>query len=170
MKQQTRLEMFETNSSSVHTLQISTKGIQKCKLKISDDGYIHVKLNLYFGNDLHDYTGQSDKLKYICTWMYVYYGCDLERLEDGYEWRKFINAFCEYVNDLNNKATTNWRKKCLGIKVKPVLGDDACSYLDHENQPYSAFDDESCVIDLCRSEDLVNFIFNPNIWLRTRCS
>lgn len=169
MKYQIRDGVFETNSSSLHTLQISFKGIQKCKLKIDDDGYIHVNLNTYFGKEFNDYTGQADKLKYVCTWMYIYYGCNLEQLEEGYEWRNFIDAFCEYVNDVNNKATINWGKECFGIKVNPVLGEEQWNYLDHQNQPYGNYDDENCIIALYRSEDLVNFVFNPMMWLRTDC-
>ena len=36
-----RGEIFETNSSSVHSLTFGTYGMEKCKLKVHKDGYIH---------------------------------------------------------------------------------------------------------------------------------
>ena len=49
MKTQIRNKVWETNSSSVHAFCFSTKGLEKCRLKIHEDGYVHVRLNKYFG-------------------------------------------------------------------------------------------------------------------------
>ena len=67
MKQTIRIGIFETNSSSVHTLQISKDGLSPSELKISDaDGKIRVPLQ-YFGTEEKEYISQLDKLSYICT-------------------------------------------------------------------------------------------------------
>lgn len=75
MKKQIRFGMFETNSSSVHSLQISNKHMYKSKLKIEDDGYVHVSLTEYYGKDEKNYKGQREKLTYVVTWIYIYFGC-----------------------------------------------------------------------------------------------
>ena len=163
MKRQIRIGMFETNSSSVHTLQISSKHIYKSKLKIADDGYIHVQLTEYYGKDKKDYKGQREKLTYIVTWMYIYYGCNIEYLFKGSLWKDFNNAFADYVGN-----------GCKGIWIDKTMTMFDCSemasdYLDHQSIPWGAYDDDNCVVNLYDTEQLINFIFNPFLWLHTDC-
>ena len=160
--------MWETNSSSIHSLQISPTLMMVSQLTISDDGYIHVPLDIYFGKDRKNYDTQLDKLKYICTWFYIYYGCVEENLSSeygGWEWREFQEAFCNYINEFNFDNPII----CKGIIVEPVLGDGAWDYLDHQSQPYGSYDDSECVVKLYDTDMCVNFIFNPYIWLHTDC-
>ena len=163
MKRQIRLETFETNSSSLHTLQISTRHRHKSKLRIQDDGYVHVQLNEYYGKEEKDYKGQREKLTYVVTWMYIYYGCNLEELFSGYMWKEFSEAFCKHVG--NN---------CLGIWIdKTMTGggyyESSYDYLDHQSNPYGSYDDGHCVVHLYNTEELLTFIFNPYLWLHTDC-
>ena len=115
MKRQIRLETFETNSSSLHTLQISQKHMHKSKLKIADDGYIHVSLTEYYGKDEKDYKGQREKLTYVVTWMFIYYGCNIEELYNGYLWKDFNKTFTDYVGN-----------DCKGIWIDLIL---ICGYI-----------------------------------------
>ena len=165
MKKQIRFILFETNSSSVHTLQISNNNMTVSELNIEDDGYVHVVLDQYYGKDPIDYDTQLDKLKYICTWLYIFYGCDLEKMYDSSGWNDFIYEFTRYINETNYQN----QKKCLGIKVILTDKKEAWEFLDHQSQPYGVWDDSNCVVDLWNSEQLVNFIFNPYIWLHTDC-
>ena len=161
MKKQIRLETFETNSSSIHTLQISTKHMHKSKLKIEDDGYVHISLTEYYGKDERDYKGQCEKLTYIVTWMYIYYGCNLEDLFKGSLWEEFNTSFVNYVGD-----------GCKGILIDKTMfdGDEmAGDYLDHQSIPYGKYDTENCIVNLYDTEQLINFIFNPYLWLHTDC-
>lgn len=161
MKRQIRIGMFETNSSSVHSLVISKKHIYKSKLKIEKDGYVHVCLTEYYGKDSKDYKGQREKLTYIVTWIYIYYGCNIEYLFEGYFWKDFNNAFVDYVGN-----------GCKGIWIDKTMfdGDEMASdYLDHQSVPWGAYDDDKCVVNLYDTEQLINFIFNPFLWLHTDC-
>lgn len=161
MKKQIRLETFETNSSSIHTLQISQKHMHKSKLKIADDGYVHVNLTEYYGKDEKDYKGQREKLTYVVTWMYIYYGCNLEDLFKGALWEEFNTFFADYVGN-----------GCKGIWIDKTMldgGEMAGDYLDHQSIPYGIYDSENCIVDLYDTEQLINFIFNPYLWLHTDC-
>lgn len=161
MKKQIRLETFETNSSSIHTLQISQKHMHKSKLKIADDGYVHVSITEYYGKDEKDYKGQREKLTYIVTWMYIYYGCNLEDLFKGSLWEEFNTSFVDYVEN-----------DCKGIWIDKTMcdgGETAGDYLDHQSIPYGIYDIENCIVNLYDTEQLINFIFNPYLWLHTDC-
>ena len=161
MKKQIRIGTFETNSSSVHSLQISQKHMHKSKLKIADDGYVHVQLTEYYGKDEKDYKGQREKLTYIVTWMYIYYGCNLEDLFKGSLWEEFNKTFTDYVGN-----------DCKGILIDKTMFDDsemAGDYLDHQSIPYGKYDTENCIVNLYDAEQLINFIFNPYLWLHTDC-
>ena len=161
MKKQIRIGTFETNSSSVHSLQISQKHMNKSKLKIADDGYVHVNLTEYYGKDAKDYKGQREKLTYVVTWMYIYFGCNIEELYDKYLWKDFNNAFADYVGN-----------GCKGIWIdKTMFGGNemAGDYLDHQSTPYGIYDSENCIVNLYDTDQLINFIFNPYLWLHTDC-
>ena len=108
MKKQIRFNTFETNSSSMHTLQISKDLMDENELIIKKDGYVHIDLDQYYGRDLEEYKTQEEKLKYICTWMYIYYGMDIEQMHDGYEWKEFETEFCDYVNTHLNPKQRNY--------------------------------------------------------------
>ena len=168
MKKQIRYNTFETNSSSIHTLQISSDLMRKSILNIKSDGYIHVHLNQYYGKEAEDFVSQEDKLKYVCTWMYIYNGCrNLNDIDNDWimsYWQNFVHAFCNYVN----KSNIN-NNKCIGIKVYPDNGDEVYDYLDHQSVPYGLYDDDNCVVDLYNTEQLINFIFNPYMSLHTDC-
>lgn len=164
MKKQIRIGTFETNSSSVHSLQISQKHMYKSKLKIADDGYVHVQLTEYYGKDEKDYKGQREKLTYVVTWMYIYYGCNIEELYNGYMWKDFNKSFANYVGN-----------SCKGILIDKTMSslsgryENAGDYLDHQSNPWGMYNADNCVVSLYDIEQLINFIFNPYLWLHTDC-
>ena len=151
MKKQIRINTFETNSSSVHTLQISKDLMGMNELVIKKDGYVHINLDQYYGRDLTEYKTQEEKLKYICTWMYIYYGNDIKQMYDGYGWKEFETEFCNYINNHLNPKKQNYY--CKGIKIDKII--------------YGIHDTDGFILDLFDTDMLVNFIFNPYLWLRT---
>lgn len=166
MKWQIRKGVWETNSSSQHTLQISADLMKDCELTVKKDGYVHVNLNEYYGREFREYTTQEEKLKYICTWMFIYYGCDIEKLKVGYEWEKFVYKFCDYVNSHRNPKVRNYM--CVGIEIGKIRGDgEVYDFLDHQSQPYGSFDQDGFILDIYDTDQLINFIFNPYVWLQT---
>lgn len=162
MKKQIRNGVWETNSSAQHTLQVSKKGQQKCRLKIYDDGYVHISLDQEFGKDDNVFTTQKDKLKYIVTWIYTYYNFDFEKIEEGYLWCEFNKKFAEYVNKDRDDNL------CRGIWVDKIKYEDAWQYWDHQIYSGNVFDD-GCVVDIWNAEQCVDFIFNGYISLVTGC-
>lgn len=162
MKTQIRSEVWETNSSSVHSLCFSKKGLESCHMKIHDDGYVHITLDQYFGKDEAQFFNQKTKLKYIMTWLYAYYDFDTEKIEDeGYVLNNFNKAFGEYVTKRNGVF-------CHGVKVDECKWEDSYDYFDHQ-QLTSGWYDDNCVVSLWNSEGCVEFIFNKYIGLETRC-
>lgn len=169
MKIQTRLKTFETNSSSVHSFQISNELMGNSNLIVNKGGYVHVDLDEYYGREIKEYRTQEEKLKYICTWMYIYYRCNLKELRSGYLWIDFVNAFCEYVNEHTNLQKHTY--KCRGIKINKIKPkydyDGAGGFLDHQSCPYGSYDTDGFILDIGDANMLVNFIFNPYVWLHT---
>lgn len=168
-KFQQRLMCFETNSSSVHTFQVSNELMENSNLIVNKDGYIYVDLDEYYGRGFAEYKTQEEKLKYICTWMYIYYKCNLKELRSGYLWIDFVNAFCEYVNGHSNPQEHAY--KCRGIKINKIKSkydyDGAGGFLDHQSCPYGSYDTDGFILDIGDANMLINFIFNPYVWLRT---
>ena len=115
-----RYNTFETNSSSVHTLQYSQEvmdvlkqGLEPCKIPMNKDG----KLVVDFGSfgkqgDFHE---QSEKLSYLITCLY-YSNADLE---SSYEFH------------LLEEAVMKHEPRCTGIYV-PRRYD---AYIDHQSIP-----------------------------------
>lgn len=168
MKMQTRFKTFETNSSSVHSYQVSNELMENNKIRINQDGYINVDLDEYYSKDFKEYKTQEEKLKYICTWMYIYYGCDLEKMGTGWIWNDFVDVFCEYVNEHSDN-----KNECYGIKINKIKprydSNNAGGFLDHQSCPYGSYNTDGFILDIGDANMLVNFIFNPYVWLQTDC-
>jgi len=165
MKTQIRNKVWETNSSSVHAFCFSTKGLEKCRLKIHEDGYVHVRLNKYFGKDEEQFFDQTTKLKYVLTWMYVYYYGyhDYNRcnLEEEYLFHEFSNEFAKYVIEHNDV-------KCLGIKIDGYRWREPYDYFDHQ-QLTDGYTGDKCIVNIWYPKECVEFIFNRYVGLHTGC-
>lgn len=76
MKRKIRNSVFETNSSSMHSLSYTKyKELEKSTLEIDEDGYIHVELGDY--TDIKkDLVTQKEKLAFVISYMNeeLYYG------------------------------------------------------------------------------------------------
>lgn len=146
-----RKNVFETNSSSVHSLAISTDGLEKCKLKIHKDGFIHTDYG-EFGKNYNLYQSQSEKLSYLATCAYYIEDddYDVENVNNSYFWKRISDAIVKYVPE------------CIGVKI---LGKEE-PYIDHQSIPdYDGIN----FIDTYDEDEIINFIFNKNIWLKTSC-
>jgi len=162
MKTQIRNKVWETNSSSVHSFCFSKRGLEKCHMKIHEDGYVHITLDQYFGKDEAQFFNQKTKLKYIMTWLYTYYNFDKEKIEDeGYVINYFNEAFGKYVTKRNGVL-------CRGVKVDECKWEEAYDYFDHQ-QLDGGWCDDNCIVSLWDSQACVEFIFNKYVGLETRC-
>ena len=141
---QIRKNVFETNSSSVHTLQISKDVLEPSELKLNKDGNIEVEFG-EFGKDYMIYSTQYEKLQYLVSFIaYNYNYYDLDELYENYDFSEVRDAICEYT----------------GANDIVVVG-EAQPYIDHQSA-------DDCVIRLYKDE-IINFIFNKFITLKTDC-
>lgn len=153
-----RNKVFETNSSSVHTIVISKRGMEKPTLNMrrrkKDDGtfgkFIIGKLG-EFGKDFRDYTTQDEKLSYLLTICYLTDGhSDLEDMVNSWAFKELEKEVCEYC-------------KCDGIRIDPKTEENAC--IDHQTMnEYGYLDDFKY-----NHMDYVDFIFNSYVSLHTDC-
>ena len=146
---QIRRGVFETNSSSVHSLQISKDGLEPSNLKINKDGYIEVEFG-EFGKDYKIYNTQYEKLQYLLSFIAYSRGLyespsDLEDLYETYDFNDVCDTICEYT----------------GAKGIVIIG-DTDAYIDHQSM-------DDCVIDYWYTDQVLNFIFNKYVSLETRC-
>lgn len=148
-----RTGVYETNSSSVHSISISKCGMEPNKMPLKrrkkEDGtfgkYIIGKLGS-FGKEKHDYSSQEEKLSYLLTICYLTDGReDLETMMESWAFEnlnKMIQKYCD----------------CDGIIVDPKTEAEAA--IDHQTRyDYYSLSDFSL--------DYEEFIFNSYISLHT---
>ena len=140
MKKALRKIVFETNSSSVHSIVISKDGLEPDHLPKDDDGYILAKFGQY--NCSGVYTSQSDKLNYLITQCF-YLNRWNKNLEDDYHFKYIEKAVCDYSN-------------AKGIKI--IGGEPE---IDHQSLP----EYELNFVNEYDEDSVQNFIFNKYITL-----
>lgn len=155
MRRSIRYNTFETNSSSVHTLQISKEGLSPSELKIrKKDGMIRVPLK-YWGTKVAEYTSQLDKLSYICTRAWYANGgawvVDVDNENKNYVLCMIEKAICDYTG-------------AIGIELYIPKGEEPG--FDHQTCPeYS--DDMEGMCNVYDEESIQNFVFNRFISFTT---
>lgn len=148
MRRKIREDVFETNSSSVHSLVISNDGREPSKFKLNKDGEIEIDFG-QFGKDLCFYTSQYDKLSYLITCLYYLSEYDdISNIYDMWEFKRIQEAVCKYSG-------------ATGIKILGEQDPD----IDHQSQPYS----EISIIDIYDEDAIINFVFNKYVSLKTDC-
>lgn len=154
-----RKSVFETNSSSVHSLTFVPTH-EDSEFFVDANGDITLVLNQYWGKHHRDYFSQEDKLKYIASWLYCYLGEDYEKFVEEYDWINIEEAVIKYVNAHPNR-------KQIGITAKNirVVITDKCGF-DHQTYP-DWCSNCACVVDTWNPDAVINFVFNHNIGLRT---
>lgn len=174
MKSKIREGIFETNSSSVHSLVFLNQKLSKPNLKelrINKDGVIKIPLG-YFGKDHRIYSSQKEKLSYIMTTFYCCFGEDITKFENEDDWTvsywtDIKKAIIDYIN------TSCPDKHCTNIvPVLPKKTKTEYDYYDWEvgfdHQTYPSYL-EDCVVNLYVPQQVIEFIFNKNVALETNC-
>lgn len=156
MKRVKRTSVFETNSSSVHTLSIAKEGREPSELGVDENGFIIVKLDQYFGKNKCTYHTQEEKLKYLITSLYYLAGWEVESISGLYQFSRIEEVICEYVDG------------AVGIVVEAC--DDGCYNryfgIDHQSQPGTYND---LIIDIDDDDAIIDFVFNRYVSLATTC-
>lgn len=132
---QIRQCVFETNSSSTHSITIRKRGLDPNYMRVYDDGYIHVELG-EFGWECENYDMQSDKLSYVVTMLAeknglaTWWGSD-KSLEDHAKEIMETKDFLKISREIGEYA------KCNGIIIDPSEG-----YIDHQShEDYATLQD-----------------------------
>lgn len=161
MKTNIRNNIFETNSSSVHSLVFLNQELSEPnfkELQINKDGIIKIPLG-YFGRDHKIYSSQKEKFSYILTFLWCYFGEDIEWFVDknrNYYWQDIKDEIIFYINKFSPNI--------LCTDIIPVYPKKGLVGFDHQTYP-NYLDD--CLINLYYPKKVVEFIFNKNIALET---
>ena len=166
MKRQIRRSVFETNSSSMHSLTIRNGHTNKSDLRVGDDNKVEIDFG-EFGWEICDYSDQYTKLQYILTMCACTEGSSCITPEKFYEtdgFKSISNAIARHCD-------------CDGIRIK-----DDClrtGHWDYSNEDYLDFDgyidhqsceDYSSVSDYLEQHNISSveaFIFNDGIIVHT---
>lgn len=161
MKTNIRNNIFETNSSSVHSLVLLNQELSEPdfrELRINKDGVIKIPLG-YFGKEHKIYSSQKEKLSYILTFLWCYFGENIEWFVDkdhNYYWQNIKDEIIFYINKFSPDI--------LCTDIIPVYPKKGLVGFDHQTYP-NYLDD--CLVDLYYPKKVVEFIFNKNIALET---
>lgn len=161
MKTNIRGSIFETNSSSVHSLVLLNQELSEPdfrELRINKDGVIKIPLG-YFGKEHKIYSSQKEKISYILTFLWCYFGEDIEWFTDknrNYYWQDIKDEIIFYINKFSPNI--------LCTDIIPVYPKKGLVGFDHQTYP-DYLDD--CLVDLYNPKKVVEFIFNKNIVLET---
>ena len=147
MKKQIRNNVFETNSSSQHSLVISEDGLEPSEFTLDENGYIHVGYGS-FGKEYEIYTTQYDKLSYLITLCY-YCTNPHQNTENTYQFKYIEDAIRSYIGN-----------ECKGI----IIDEEYEPYIDHQSYPC---DGDIEIVNVYDINSINNFVFNEYISLKT---
>lgn len=168
---QIRKNVFETNSSSTHSVSISSKNggyydSTALNAFIEYDNKVHVKFG-EFGWEIEDYSLPYNKLQYIVTMLVETEGNDVSCVEDLFETDgfKLINdAVADYCN-------------CDGIWIDDDMKLDSYTwggkthyYIDHNGYiDHQSYEDYKSVQDFLNDYhlDVTQFIFDNGVIVHT---
>lgn len=133
---QIRRSVFETNSSSTHSISIKkNNAIEENMMQIDDDGYIHAALG-EFGWEIENYYSQCDRLSYLLTMAAHKNGFYIWCSRDG----ELTNEIAEFVETDDFKRISDAvgeHARCNGVVLDLSEG-----YIDHQShEDYRTLDD-----------------------------
>lgn len=146
MKLTIRSNLFETNSSSVHSIVYKNQELSEPDLPINPKtGNIIGHLDTF--DCVFDYDDQDMKLAYILTCFYYQEGMDLEKVKESWYFRELEEMLQEYCG-------------CAGLEISDY-GDP---YIDHQSVPDRYGENGLFRYD---KNSMKNFIFNKNVVLHS---
>lgn len=123
---QIRRGVFETNSSSTHSVTIRHKGLAHNCMKISKDGYIHTKIG-EFGWEIVNYKEQEDRLSYLVTMAAEKNGMGTwYRREDSLN--TLVKELMKTEDFKQISEEVGEHAGCRGVIIDPSEG-----YIDHQS-------------------------------------
>ena len=143
-----RKEIYETASSSVHSLVISSDGMEPSKLPVDKDGYITVKYG-EFGKDGTVYSSQEDKLSYLVTQCYYLGGWEYDiNRDNNYHFRNIEDAIIDYT----------------GARGTRIVGGEPD--IDHQTVSQMSYDGMHLIQNEWDEKKIQRFVFNKYIGIK----
>ena len=151
-----RKSVFETNSSSTHSISVADNGPLKNGLECVD-GYVQIELGL-FDWEVKEYNDTYTKLSYLMTFIFQDFP---DYKKDDIDWRKF--------NRPGNSRKSYWNK--LQDVVREFTGCQIVIALNDSFHPFGYIDHQSYEVagEILRGSKsrIKRFLFNPRSVLRT---
>ena len=155
---QIRRGVFETNSSSTHSVSITGRKM-KGKLPVDQNGYVYTSLG-EFGWEVCDYRDAETKLSYLLTMAWELNGYGHKYFRDNDNLQHDIEEFVETRDFQRIERAVCYETGCDGV----WLDDTKDGYIDHQScEGYNSIDD--FLNDW--GTDIEDFIFNKNTVLHT---
>lgn len=153
---QIRRGVFETNSSSTHSVTVDhSKGLSANYLYVSEDGYVHAEFG-EFDWEVWDYTDQETRLSYLLTMARCLNGCN-ESCYDDVTYEEDIKNFIETRDFARINEVVAEYANCKGLWLDPSGG-----YIDHQShEDYRTLDDFLHEYNT----DIKEFIFGAGVTL-----
>jgi len=142
---QVRNKVFETNSSSTHSISIGQNkfdNMRKSTLPINDDGTVSVVFG-EFGWEEREYSDIVTKFAYLCTMWFMLEGCNCKNVEDlpkteGY--RLIEEGITSSLSNVKSLRINNEDEGDDKIFVKKHYNSegtylDIDGYIDHQSVP-----------------------------------
>jgi len=169
MKVVIRRSVFETNSSSCHSISLGKGNIKPNVLIPDDEGNIIVETD-EFGWEYDTFTEAYIKLSYLATYIYnrkylditpeiveKYYDSDLNILDikafDDETTEKYLNMLCDVIREVTGG------KLIIKSNTTDITNFCAFGYIDHQSMPVAA--------EIFENNKIKEFIFNPKSILTT---
>lgn len=167
MKKKIRHEMFDSNSSSLHSLSIKKPEKLNYKTLVPDefDNFVHIPFG-EFGWEIEDYNSAYSKLSYILTMIYEIEHPNNEK--DFYEAEDFktVDELIKEKLHCNGVVVEdNFELRAYeGYNGQPVSYMEIDGYIDHQS-----YEDYESIQDFLDEYgvSLEDFIFNQNVVLHT---
>jgi hypothetical protein len=160
MTTQIRKSVFETNSSSTHSIHIDDGKYVSDLIFVDNDEVLRIYPG-EFGWEVEDYYDAASKASYCMTYLYQ---CAQRYSKDYKEsWYDFSGHLQKWLNML----TEVLKEETGASKVEYRQNDDKYypyGYIDHQS---AQGDRDTCGPVFESKETLRNFIFNPNSYLHT---
>mgnify|MGYP007070228522 CR=1 FL=1 len=146
-----RKGIFETNSSSVHTLTIDATGMEPSHLPMTRDHRVIGHFGT-FGKNREIFSEQSEKFSYIISQLYYINGYDKDLIKETVAFENLEEALMDYIPG------------CTGIHIsnnpsEPDIDHQSLWDSDWDSRWFSFYDKKS----------IQEFIFNKYISIKTDC-
>lgn len=161
---QIRNNVFETNSSSSHSLTIgNNKNLDRSTLQVSYNKRVAVEFG-EFGWGYTIYTDQETKLSYLCTLWWETECRNIKNIDDIFKTEGYIlidKAIAEYCNCSGIFIAD--KQISIGFHYDNNPRFNITGYIDHQ----SSYEDYSSIQDFLNyyKITIIDFIFNSNIEL-----